>query len=294
MKRIYWSVSFVLAVTMNLLAQTDSLNIIWQPNPEPDMYCYRLFRAVNNLNTLQQIQTIMHPQSHTVDRDNITPGNLYIYTLVACDSAGNQSGYSDTVSVGIPSINWNLSFIPSGQPTTLQLSDLFYDPDHGISDLSIEITGTTNLSVSISGNDFIILPDPLNFIGTGQFTVKVTDPDTLYDLKTISLPVSLPTYQEESQPLPQSFHLSQNYPNPFNPSTRISYQLPRAESVELVVFNALGQKVKTLVSGEQAAGYYSVNWDGTNDHGQTMSSGIYYGVFKSESYRESIRMMFIK
>ncbi len=76
--------------------------------------------------------------------------------------------------------------------------------------------------------------------------------------------------------LPTEFTVEQNYPNPFNPTTQIRYGLPKTEKVELVVFNALGQKVKTLIFGFQEAGYHTVTWDGTNEAGQSVSSGIYF------------------
>jgi len=70
---------------------------------------------------------------------------------------------------------------------------------------------------------------------------------------------------------PESFHLSQNYPNPFNPVTTISYQLPAASMIDLSIYNILGQKVATLVSGKQPAGVYKVEWDATG-----LASGVYF------------------
>jgi len=67
------------------------------------------------------------------------------------------------------------------------------------------------------------------------------------------------------------FTLSQNYPNPFNPITTIEYSLPKAGDVELSVFNALGQRVVTLVDGYKPAGYYKVNFNGKD-----LASGVYY------------------
>jgi hypothetical protein len=67
------------------------------------------------------------------------------------------------------------------------------------------------------------------------------------------------------------FYLAQNYPNPFNPITIINYQLPITSDVELSVYNPLGQKVTTLVSEKQIAGYHQVEWDASG-----LASGIYY------------------
>jgi hypothetical protein len=77
------------------------------------------------------------------------------------------------------------------------------------------------------------------------------------------------------------FRLGQNYPNPFNNATMINYQLPRTSDVELSVYNLLGQKVATIVSRKQQAGYYQIEWDGSE-----FASGIYYSQLVADDYRE--------
>jgi hypothetical protein len=76
--------------------------------------------------------------------------------------------------------------------------------------------------------------------------------------------------------LPKEFALQQNYPNPFNPSTTIRYALPVQSVVTLEVFNVLGQRVRTLVSDIQAAGYRTMEWDGRSNSGQQLASGVYF------------------
>ncbi|GEM_PF-6510125 len=86
---------------------------------------------------------------------------------------------------------------------------------------------------------------------------------------------------EPNGPGIRSFELYQNYPNPFNPETTISYQLPPTgqaanNQVNLTVYNLNGQIVRRLVKGNQPAGTYSVKWDGTDDHGVPVASGVYF------------------
>ena len=76
--------------------------------------------------------------------------------------------------------------------------------------------------------------------------------------------------------LPQEVGLGPNYPNPFNPSTLIPYQLSASSPVRLEVFNILGQRVTTLVDGEQGAGSYVARWDGTDAAGRAAASGVYF------------------
>ncbi|MEW5795915.1 MAG: T9SS type A sorting domain-containing protein [Candidatus Zixiibacteriota bacterium] len=75
--------------------------------------------------------------------------------------------------------------------------------------------------------------------------------------------------------LPTAYALAQNYPNPFNPETTIEFSLPTPSAVELTVYNVLGQQVITLVSGEYPAGEHRVIWNGDDDSGVPVASGIY-------------------
>lgn len=74
---------------------------------------------------------------------------------------------------------------------------------------------------------------------------------------------------------PARFVLHQNYPNPFNPETTIQYQMPKRSEVKLVIFSLLGQRVATLVDEVQSIGVYSVQWDGKDDTGKEVASGVY-------------------
>ncbi|RMF57205.1 MAG: T9SS C-terminal target domain-containing protein, partial [Calditrichaeota bacterium] len=80
----------------------------------------------------------------------------------------------------------------------------------------------------------------------------------------------------------------------FNPSTTIKYALPSAERVNITIYNALGQKVKTLVNKHQDAGYYTVVWDGSNDVGEKVGSGIYFYVVKAGKHRAIKKMLLVK
>ena len=92
----------------------------------------------------------------------------------------------------------------------------------------------------------------------------------------------------------QSFELHQNYPNPFNPGTYVDYQLPRDSHVEILIYNILGQKIKTLINAELTSGYHSAYWDGGDDFGNRVNSGIYYYAMEAGPYRQVRKMIFIK
>ena len=94
--------------------------------------------------------------------------------------------------------------------------------------------------------------------------------------------------------IPMEFAVHQNYPNPFNPVTTIQFDLPEATDVNITVYNMMGQVVKTLVNGNIAAGYHNVQWDGVNDFGQKVSTGIYIYRVITPKHNTTKKMVFLK
>ena len=98
---------------------------------------------------------------------------------------------------------------------------------------------------------------------------------------------------------PSKFELEQNYPNPFNPSTTIKYSIPNVEnenlhSVQLIIYNILGREVVTLINQEQSSGNYQVQWDGKNDNGTRVSSGVYFYRLIAGSFIITKKMMLLQ
>lgn len=91
-----------------------------------------------------------------------------------------------------------------------------------------------------------------------------------------------------------STSLLPNFPNPFNPATQISYELAQAGSVQLVIYNTLGQQVRTLVDRHQALGRYHVAWDGKNSLGHALASGVYIYHLKTAQAVQTRRMLLLK
>ncbi len=93
--------------------------------------------------------------------------------------------------------------------------------------------------------------------------------------------------------LPERFELGSNYPNPFNPSTLIPYQLPSSMHVRLEVFNLLGQRIATLVDGEQPAGFNTAEWDATDAAGQAVGAGVYLYRLSGDAGKITRRMLLV-
>jgi len=94
--------------------------------------------------------------------------------------------------------------------------------------------------------------------------------------------------------LPKAYSLKQNFPNPFNPTTEIAYTLPEKGMVRLAIYNMLGQKVRTLVAANQDANNYRVTWNGLDDNGLMVPSGIYFYTLNANSFNSTKKMVFVK
>ena len=107
----------------------------------------------------------------------------------------------------------------------------------------------------------------------------------------------LPTDVEDTDPvdlIPTEYRIYQNYPNPFNPETTIRYEIPEAGRVILSIYDQTGRRVRILEDAEKPAGSYDVVWDGKDDTGELVSSGMYIVVIKSGSYHKSMKAVFMK
>jgi hypothetical protein len=109
--------------------------------------------------------------------------------------------------------------------------------------------------------------------GDDQFLIRVKHPPLVSDVWTFNPTIVLGVGDAES---PTSFELFQNYPNPFNPTTTIKYQLATQRKVTIKIFNLLGQEVKTLADGIENAGQHQLQWDGKNNLGVGVATGVYF------------------
>ena len=99
---------------------------------------------------------------------------------------------------------------------------------------------------------------------------------------------------DENYLTPENFALHQNYPNPFNPITIIQYDLPESKFVNISIYDVTGRKIKSLVNSVQDTGYRSINWDATNDLGQSISAGMYIFTIQAGEFRQTKKMVLLK
>jgi len=94
--------------------------------------------------------------------------------------------------------------------------------------------------------------------------------------------------------LPDVYALHQNYPNPFNPITTLRYDLPEQSMVNIIIYDLLGRQIRTLINQTQDAGFKSVIWNATNDHGKPVSAGVYLYKIQAGEFVQTRKMVLLK
>ena len=155
----------------------------------------------------------------------------------------------------------------------------------GHTSTALSVTGWERLGF-VNGNGNSNSPKNYSFVddnvtaGTYSYRLKQIDNDGQFEYsKTIEVDLGTP----------KKFELSQNYPNPFNPSTTINYNLPEAANVKLIIYNILGQEIKTLVKEFKEAGVHTVNFNASE-----LNSGLYIYKIEAGSFTQTRKMTLIK
>lgn len=247
-------------MTLTEVDDDGKLDFLIAGMENPDDYDTHLFRnRTSNIN--QPPSTPGNPEFIQTDSsiifmwnpstDDHTSTNALTYNL----KIGTSSGLSDIKPCNSDSTGKRLVLIPGnvGQVTSWELKN---PPLAGV--LYWQVQAIDN---SFAGSPF-----------TEEQSIIITD------------------IVRGNENLPDHYGLNQNYPNPFNPITTIQYQLPQPTQVTLTIFNALGQRITTLVDKKQDAGYYKIKWEA--DH---LPNGIYfYELQAGKAFKQTKKMILIK
>ena len=173
--------------------------------------------------------------------------------------------------------NANLKPVPSGDNTVAVLHFTLNDPDLKTIEIAPFSNADPKHELMYVYNEWI---DDVPH-------VQSLNPE--FQGGTITLESRTPTGN-----IPTEFGLSQNVPNPFNPSTIVEYALPKDAQVNLSIYNVLGQHVKTLVDDMQRAGKQTVTWDGTDNGGNSVASGVYFYKIRAGDFSSTKKMLLLK
>jgi hypothetical protein len=132
--------------------------------------------------------------------------------------------------------------------------------------------------------------------GIAYFAIKSVDdaenPSSISNLALVL--VSDVDGQDDDILLPNRTELAAVYPNPFNSETQIQYEVATASYLTLRIYNVLGQEVKVLVNGHKSSGRYQVFWDGTDDRGSPVASGVYFCRLTAGDYSDTRKLAYLK
>lgn len=252
---------------------------------------------------------------------NLNPNTTYYFAVKAADEMMNWSSLSNIAVV---------TTIDNMPPA--QTSDLDAEPGTENGELVLTwtssgddgMTGTADSyqiyyskdSMTISNWQSMPIwenpPQPIPGGQVQQFTMSGLDPGGIYWVAIVTVDDAMNVSEvsnivkdtakfdivadadDGDDQIPVAFELRQNYPNPFNPETVIEYSLASEEFVNLSIYNTLGQRVATLVDWQEPAGWHSVRWNGTDDEGLPVSSGIYLYVIRTLKNVEKRKMVLLK
>ena len=292
-------------------------------NSSRGIYCYSSSPSISN-NTISNNSSRGIYCSHSspsISNNTISNNNYGIYCYYSSSSISNNT-ISNNNDDGIlceyyssPSILNNILYDNStgiyaeSSPASLEYNLFYLNNTAGSGNLpsyfgNIITVNANGDSCDTYCNLFMnpLFVDSLDFhltasspcIDAGDPTSPLDPDSTFADMGAFYFDQLNEIYDNEIQLV--GFHLS-NFPNPFNPTTTISYQLPENSEVELAIYNLKGQKVKQLVSnsaGQLSAGQHSVVWNGKDDNGKSVSSGIYFYKLKTGNYEQTRKMILIK
>lgn len=301
----------VVSVSDGSLADTAKAKItVSPPNRAPSFVAKLSNRTVNEGSSVSFTYTATDPDAGTTlvfklvnapSGASITSGGTFTFTPPSSPAASylitavvSDGSLSDTARATI-TVNRKPVFVsrtPS-TPTTISrnVATTFTvnatDPDGDALTFTWKVNGVAETA---TGNTLTkTFTDAHNTPKTVSATFA--DPGGLEGSTTWNFTIT----SVEDLVIPTEFNLGQNYPNPFNPSTRISFSLPKEELVTFEIYNMLGVRIRTLMLGQtKSAGFYTVNWDGKDDAGSVMSSGIYLYRVSAGSFVASKKMTLLK
>jgi hypothetical protein len=155
---------------------------------------------------------------------------------------------------------------------------------------SIKIIPLNNIGKEILNEVRIIYPKSAN---TFEVTFDQNQNKTLwFGIEKYGYGINTLFEEDENKKL--NFNIEQNFPNPFNNSTTIKYSLAQAANLRIIIYDALGRKVKTLLDNKQTAGIYQVLWNGKNDYGYEVGSGTYFIYFSAGDFSNSKKLIYLK
>lgn len=219
---------------------------------------------------------------------------LSTYDSVACEDVDSASSFSTAPGTYDISNRWKnrtAAFVVWNED--MRFSSVYPDSTPDLKDLLQKVVNRPDWE---SGNAVVFIFK----------NIKDTNDSAMFEFRTwedhgfeesLFVNYTPPSVVNDEDSFPTrltAFILDQNYPNPFNPETDISFSLPEKTEASLVIYNILGEKIKTLVTGYMRAGTHTLHWNGRDEAGMPIASGIYFYRLKTETFDQTMKMVLMK
>ena len=208
-------------------------------------------------------------------------------------------GFNEGGIVPVELVSFTIKFSPKDMFVKLEWQTVTETDNFGF-EIERTISKEWNKVGFVKGNGTTTIPQQYNFSeNINNLIQQLQNPSiTLkYRLKQIDFAGNIeysPEVEVTLDQKPLTFKLCQNYPNPFNPETEIAYKIPVAQHVSLAIYDINSRLVRTLVDERKDAGYYTVHWNGKDNHGHAAPSGVYLYHLQSERFTKTGKAALIK
>jgi hypothetical protein len=211
---------------------------------------------------------------------------VYNYSIMGYPDDAATVGIQNSTRTIALQVAYNQPYIHNDLAVLFRAGWLSVDPRNG----TIQPGANYNVQVIVDGSTLEV--------GDHTGSLLVTGYDMNHMVGQVTVPVTAHVgatgVDDNTVLLPSEFAAYQNYPNPFNPITQVKFDLPVNSHVKLEIFNVLGQKVATVIEADMEAGFRSVVWNGTDDGGHQVASGIYFYKLQAGDHTFTRKMMMLK
>jgi hypothetical protein len=286
-----------------VIGPEDKSVYIDQRDPNVNFVSKRGLLVVSELN--ENARTVIHFNLDGWSVDSISEAKLCLYKY-----RGGYYSVSRTINVcpltttfSESTATWNYPWTNPGGDFDNSISasaEVPELPDEVVAKVEWDITGMITSRWSDLTNCGFLLKDPVEDSPPPSGPYVRFRSQRYIDEKPLELPyleiTTSGTGVEDAEHdfASRSFRLGQNFPNPFNNKTILQFDLPHTSDVSLVIYNLLGERVKTLLEEKKQAGTYRVEWDGTEHSGNSVSSGIYLYRLQAGNYSQTKRLLYLK
>jgi len=278
-----------------VLAENMDTTVFVDNNATLDEACYTVTAFANLLGLDGNVENYVETGSSSDicgALNNLPPTGLSLFTPFTNDTLIiSNENMADQIQ-----FNWSDAEDPNGTPVSYEIC---YSILSGW-EQCYTVNSETEFIMNIS--DLASVVDSLFQINGEHIQVldwNVIVSDGIYDIQSSNGPFSITLIGDyllgiKDNLMPKSFALHQNFPNPFNPTTTIQFDVPKQSYVKIDIYNLLGRRVKTLVKKSMPAGFHSVMWNGTNEKGNPLSTGMYIYQINAGEFHSVRKLVLMK